>query len=156
MTRCTFFATALVGCLAAGSAYAGTCPVDKAVASGSGQPQSSAPASGVTDNVVVFTDLAKEPVNIGDRLFRLRKLVIQPGGVVPWHSHADRPAIITILSGEIIEYASDCSVLIVHKAGESTTETHATAHWWKNTGKEPCVLISADLFHKAKGDEHMM
>ena len=156
MTRFTIFAATLAGCLTAGAAYAGTCPADKVVASGKGQPQSSAPAAGVTDTVVVFTDLATEPVNINDRLFRLRKLVVQPGGVVPWHSHADRPALITILSGEIVEYASTCAVPIVHKAGESTSETHATAHWWKNTGSVPCVLTSADLFHKAKGDEHMM
>lgn len=128
MIRTSVFATALIGCLAAGAAHAGTCPTDKLVASGSGQPRSPLPASGVTDTVIVSTDLAKENVNIHDRLFRLRKLVIQPGGVVP----------------------------IVHKAGESISESHATAHWWKNKGKVPGVLISADLFHKTKGDEHMM
>jgi hypothetical protein len=28
-------------------------------------------------------------------------------------------------------------------------ETHVTAHWWKNTGKEAVVLLSADLLHDA-------
>ena len=55
--------------------------------------------SGVTDNVIASSDLAKQQVNINDRLFRLRRLVVQPGGVVPWHSHSDRPAIIYIISG---------------------------------------------------------
>ena len=143
--------------LAAPAAFAGGCPADKKVADGLGQAKSDAKAVGVTDTVIVSTDLAKEPVGINDRLFRLRRLVIQPGGIVPWHSHADRPALITIISGEIVEYASDCAEPIVHKAGDSVAETHTTAHWWKNTGKATVVLLSADLLHNQPGmDEHMM
>jgi quercetin dioxygenase-like cupin family protein len=134
---------------------AGQCPADKVVASGKGQPQSAEPAKGVTDTVFASTDLANEPIGVGDRLFRVRKLVIEPGGVVPWHSHGDRPAIIYIIQGQITEYASTCAAPIVHKAGESTPETHTTAHWWKNTGSETVVLLSADLF-RMKGDQHMM
>jgi len=46
-------------------------------------------------------------------------------------------------------------VPIVHKAGESTAETHATAHWLKNTGSTTVVLLSADLF-RIKDDPHTM
>ena len=142
--------------LGSGAAQAGSCPAGQHVADGKGQPKSTLGASGVTDTVITSTDLAKEPVGIKDRLMRMRKLVIQPNGVVPWHSHGDRPAIIYIVSGEVVEYASDCGVPIVHKAGESTAETHTTSHWWKNVGTEPCVLLSADLFPKAAPDGHMM
>ena len=45
---------------------------------------------------------------------------------------------------------------IVHRAGEAATETHATAHWWKNLGKETVVLLSADFFPVAASDQHMM
>ena len=75
---------------------------------------------------------------------RLRRLEIQPGGVVPWHSHGDRPAIIYIVQGEILEYASTCAVPILHKAGEVARETHATAHWWQNKSCSTVVLLSAD------------
>src|SRR3954470_12464969 len=127
-----------------GTAHAGSCPANKIAPSGQeGQAQNNAPAKGVTDTVITSTELSKEAVGINDRLFRLRKLVVEPGGVVPWHSHGDRPAIIYIISGEITEYASTCAVPIVHKAGESTAETHATAHWWKNTGSTTVVLLSA-------------
>ncbi|HYZ23684.1 MAG TPA: cupin domain-containing protein [Rhodopila sp.] len=136
-------------------AFAGSCPADKVVPSGHGQAMSNLPAKGVTDTVIASTELAKEPVGINDRLFRLRKLVVEPGGVVPWHSHGDRPALIYIVSGEITEYASTCAVPIVHKAGDSTPETHRTSHWWKNTGTEQVVLLSADLF-RTKDDPHMM
>jgi quercetin dioxygenase-like cupin family protein len=123
----------LIGIAAAGAASAGECPKDKMIADAT-KPVST-PASGVTDTVIGMIDVAKEPAAIKDRAFRLRKLVIQPGGVVPWHSHADRPAIIYVVEGEVTEYASNCAVPIVHKAGDVATETHVTAHWWKNTGK---------------------
>ena len=42
-----------------------------------------------------------EPIALPDRLMRIRKLTIEPGGIVPWHSHADRPALILIVEGEI-------------------------------------------------------
>src|SRR5689334_18977528 len=133
--------------LAANVAFAGGCPADKIVASGAGQKESMAAAKDVTDTVIASTDLANEPINIKDRLFRLRKLVIQPGGVVPWHSHGNRPAIIYIVQGEVMEYASNCAVPIVHKAGDVTAETAATSHWWKNTGKQTVILLSADILH---------
>jgi quercetin dioxygenase-like cupin family protein len=155
-TTRTLLATALFGCLFAGVAQAGTCPADKVVAEGKGQQMSSAPASGVTDTVIATNDLAQQGIGINDRLFRLRRLVIQPGGVVPWHSHGDRPAIIYIISGQITEYASTCAVPVVHKAGEATPEMHATSHWWKNDGNQPVELLSADLFHKTKPNDHMM
>ena len=134
---------------------AGDCPADKIVADGKGQPMGATEPKDVTDTVLAMIDLSKEKVQADDHQFRMRQLVIQPGGIVPWHSHADRPALIYVVSGEITEYASTCAVPIVHQAGESTPETHATAHWWKNTGKQTVVLLSADLFH-AKSDPHMM
>ena len=156
-------ATALTVAFAGGAftiaapAQAGQCPPAQVVESGKGQPMSEAPAKGVTDTVIASTDLARDPVGINDRLFRLRRLVVQPGGVVPWHSHGDRPAIIYIIEGQITEYASTCAVPIVHRAGEPATEQHTTAHWWKNNSDKPTVLLSADLFHvTAHADDHMM
>ncbi len=80
------------------------------------------PALGVTDTVVGIIDLSKEPAHIEGRLLRLRKLVVQPGGVVLWHTHHDRPAIIAITKGTIVEYASTCSVPIVHGPGDMSVE----------------------------------
>ena len=108
----TFLATALSGCLAAGAAQAASCPADKMVPDGMGQKMSTAPAQGVTDTVISSSDFAQQSVGINDRLFRLRRLIVQPGGVVPWHSHADRPAIIYVISGQVTEYASTCAVPI--------------------------------------------
>jgi quercetin dioxygenase-like cupin family protein len=154
--RGSFAAAVFVGGMAlAGSAFAGSCPTDKLRPDGSGEKMDATPGKDVSDTVVASIDLAKEPAAVKDRLLRLRRLEIKPGGIVPWHSHGDRPAIIYIIQGEITEYASTCAVPIVHRAGEASTEMHATAHWWKNTGNETVVLLSADLF-PVKADQHMM
>jgi len=132
----------------AGAAQAGECPAGKRMP-GATKPVAT-PAKGVSDKVLAAIDLAKEKVALADHQLRLRKLEIEPGGVVPWHSHGDRPALIYIISGEIYEYASDCAVPILHKAGEVAAETSSTDHWWQNTGKTTVVLLSADVLHDQK------
>jgi hypothetical protein len=90
------------------SAIAGESPAGK-IGVNATPPGPSEP-KGVTDTVLATTDLAQEMVALSDHQFRLRRLEIQPGGIVPWHSHADRPAMIYIVSGEVTEYASNCAV----------------------------------------------
>jgi quercetin dioxygenase-like cupin family protein len=134
------------------TASAGSCPSDK-VKADARQPVTYA-AKGVTDTVLGAIDLEKEPANIKERQLRFRKLTIEPGGVVPWHSHADRPAIIYVAEGEIVEYASNCSVPIVHKAGEVSLETNGTSHWWENLGSKTVILFVGDVLHD-KTDHNM-
>jgi quercetin dioxygenase-like cupin family protein len=143
--------------LAVSNAIAGECPADKRVPDGQGQKMVSHAAKGVTDVVRSTTDLAKEPVAVPARLFRLRELDVAPGGIVPWHSHNERPAMIYIVSGEIVEYASNCAVPIVHRAGDVAAERNGTSHWWQNHAKQPSKLISVDIFPVAdKVNEKMM
>jgi quercetin dioxygenase-like cupin family protein len=136
----------------ASSALAGACPADQTKADVR-QPVSHA-GKGVTDTVLAAIDLEKEPANIKDRQLRFRKLTIEPGGIVPWHSHGDRPAIIYIAEGEIVEYASNCAVPIVHKAGEIRSETSGTSHWWQNLGDKTVILFVGDVLHD-KNDHNM-
>ena len=135
----------------AGTAFAGECPAGK-MAAGFGNPNHG--PKNVTDTVLSSIDLGGEKIAAKGYTFRLRKLVIQPGGIVPWHSHAERPALIYVVSGTILEYASHCTVAIVHKAGEVSKEPVGTSHWWKNTGNVPVVLISADIL-KDPNDKNM-
>lgn len=100
---------------------------------------------GVTDEELSGVDLGKEIKGLDGRRLRFRKLVIQPGGVVPWHDHTDRPALIYTAEGEVTEFRSDCKVGITHKAGDISTETAGLKHWWKNEGKAPVVLFAADV-----------
>jgi quercetin dioxygenase-like cupin family protein len=137
--------------LAAAPAFAGECPADK-VKAGAVKPVTHGP-KGVTDKVLAAIDLSREKPALHS-MMRVRKLEIQPGGIVPWHSHADRPALIYVQSGEIVEHASNCLVPIVHKAGEVARETHAVSHWWQNAGTVPVVLLSFDILGDPN-DKHM-
>jgi quercetin dioxygenase-like cupin family protein len=140
------------GLTLASGAMAGECPADK-VKADVRAPVAHA-GKGVTDTVLAAIDLEKEPSMIKERQLRFRKLTIEPGGMVPWHSHADRPAIIYISEGEVVEYASNCSAPIVHKAGEIRPETSGTAHWWQNHGSKTVVLFVGDVLHD-KSDHNM-
>ena len=124
------------------AAQAGECPADQ-TKTDVRQPVDLKPV-GVTDTVIAMIDVDKEQ-GIKDRNLRMRKLVVEPGGIVPWHSHGERPAIIYIIEGEINEYASNCAVPNVHKAGDVVAETKGISHWWKNLGDKTVVLLSADL-----------
>jgi quercetin dioxygenase-like cupin family protein len=127
---------------AATPALAGTCPAGQAAAN----PLTNAPTmpSKVTDTVIGSVDLAKE-IGVANHDLRMRRLVVQPGGIVPMHSHAGRPALIIVVSGAITEYRSSCAVGIDHKAGEISSESDGISHWWRNNGSVPAELLSADV-----------
>lgn len=156
-TKGRFGRTALIAVIALGatlmasSAFAGECPADQKKADA--REKVDLKPVGVTDTVIATIDVAQEQ-GIADRKFRMRKLVIEPGGVVPWHSHADRPAIIYVVEGEIHEYASNCAGPILHRAGEVVAETKDVSHWWKNLGDTTVVLLSSDLL-KDPSDKNM-
>ncbi|NOT42208.1 MAG: cupin domain-containing protein [Alphaproteobacteria bacterium] len=138
----TTAALALTGFAFAGQALAGECPTGKTMA-GAMKPGPMAPKD-VTDNVIGSIDLG-QGYNIAGKTMRLRRLVVQPGGVVPWHSHAERPANIYVVEGSVTEYRSTCAVPIEHNAGEVAVESGDLAHWWKNNTTKQTVLISADI-----------
>ncbi|WP_035639717.1 cupin domain-containing protein [Bradyrhizobium sp. ORS 375] len=125
------------------AARAGECPADKIKAGV--REKVDVKAVGVTDVTLGAIDLEKQPANLKDRELRFRKLTIAPGGIVPWHSHDDRPALIFVQQGEILEYASNCAEPILHKAGDIRPEVFGTSHWWKNDGKETVILYVGDI-----------
>ena len=140
------FAAAVVAIAAIGAtatpAFAGQCPAGKETANPLADRQTM--PKDVTDDVLGSVDLGTE-IGVHGRDLRLRKLVVQPGGVVPFHSHDGRPALILTVSGEITEYRTTCAVPITHRAGELSRETNAVGHYWVNHGKVPAVLYSADV-----------
>ena len=111
-------------------------------------PLANAPTmpKGVTDDVIGAIDLGSE-IKVDGRQLRTRRLVVQPGGIVPIHSHADRPALIVTLSGSITEHRSDCATPIEHSAGDISREAEGISHYWINHGNAPAVLLSSDVYH---------
>jgi len=125
-------------------AFAGECPAGQTAPNA--LPNHPTMPKGVTDTVIGSVDLGKE-IGVADRQLRTRRLVVQPGGIVPFHSHADRPALIYTVSGQITEYRSSCAVPIVHRAGDIAREADGISHYWINHGKTPAVLLSSDVHH---------
>lgn len=139
------FAAAAVAALAASfasPALAGQCanPGASTLANAPTMPK------GVTDTVIGSIPLGPE-IGVDGRELRTRRLVVQPGGIVPVHSHKDRPALIYTVSGAITEYSSACGTPIEHKAGDISREADGLSHYWVNNGNEPAVLLSSDVFH---------
>ena len=131
-----------------GHAHAGQCPADKATQND--LPGAATAPVGVVDTELASIDLSKENVMLEQRRLRMRHMTIAPGGVVPFHSHEDRPALIMVNSGEIFEYSSKCAVPILHKAGEVARESLGTRHWWKNSGTQPVDLTIGDIVNDRK------
>ena len=130
-------AAAIAGIALASVAMANECPVDKrGVDVTKPGPMTSI---SVTDVVLASINLANEKLALADHQLRLRRLIIKPNGIVAWHSHDDRPAIIYIITGQIYEHASNCAVPILHKAGDVTREAAAPSIGGKTPdGKRSC------------------
>jgi quercetin dioxygenase-like cupin family protein len=146
-------AGALSGALLLGvtAASAGECPAGKVTTDG--QKAGATAHKDVAEKLLGQIDLSKEKVAVAGHHFRMRRLEIKPGGEVAWHSHGERPALIYVVSGTITEYSSQCADPIVHKTGELSVEQGGLSHWWKNTSKEPVVLISADIAADPKNND---
>lgn len=87
--------------LSAAPAFAGECPADQ-IGANPLADAATMPAR-VTDDVIASIDLG-DGYGLPGRNLRMRRLVIEPGGVVPLHSHSERPANIYVVKGEITEY----------------------------------------------------
>jgi quercetin dioxygenase-like cupin family protein len=141
----SILAAAIVSLFVAAPALAGECPTDKLGANA----LPNAPV-GVTEQELSSIDLSKENVHLDLRRLRFRAMQIQPGGIVPLHSHGDRPALIMVNTGTIYENSSKCLVPIQHKAGDISREFLGTQHWWKNEGATVVTLTIADIVNDKK------
>jgi len=91
-------------------------------------------------------DLSKQGLNDLDRRqMRMRQINIEPGGVVAFHSHAQRPALTYVLKGTLLEHRKG-GLDRMYRPGEVITESTDVDHWSEDKGGEPVVLISVDLF----------
>ncbi len=97
------------------------------------------PTSGVASEDIAITPLASDPT----RALRLRRIVVQPGGVIAWHDHTAIQGMALIVAGELVELRNSCLDPILYRAGDVAIEDAATAHSWRNeSDAEAVVLVS--------------
>ncbi|MGL5115956.1 MAG: cupin [Beijerinckiaceae bacterium] len=143
---------ALLGLLAfaAAPAAAGECPADKVLK----QPRKieDMPDRHLKRETLAVVSL-KGWRGTGDLLLRTRRLTLGKDGIVPTHYHDDRPSIVYIEKGEVIEHSTFCSVPITHRAGEWTPEFGAFhGHWWENKSGAEVVFLSSDVIPPEQQD----
>lgn len=114
--------------------------------------QKSVPHSSVGETETVLGKIALSDIKIPagktpllDKNLQLNKVEVEPGGTVAFHSHLERPAIMYIAEGEIIEYNSTHEKPIIHKVGSVSIEYNDVSHWWKNETDKKVVIFSAML-----------
>lgn len=93
--------------------------------------------SGVVGEDIALTPLAHDPTHA----VRLRRLIVQPGGVIAWHDHTAIQGMALIVSGEMVELRNTCLDPITYRAGDVAREDAQTAHSWRNEGSEPSVIL---------------
>jgi quercetin dioxygenase-like cupin family protein len=100
--------------------------------------------AGQSEQLLRSLDLTNEMDSTRDRPLRMRKITLQPGGVLGLHNHVDRPAVTYLLQGQMT-YHQDGKPDLVANPGEGFAEGRATTHWAESTGKVPAVWIAVDI-----------
>lgn len=111
------------------------CPTERTQANARGE--GFGPSSGVDSADVALTPLAHDPT----RAVRLRRITVQPGGVIAWHDHTAVQGYAVIVSGTMVELRNTCLDPLIYRAGDIAIEDVETAHSWRNEGEGPAVIL---------------
>ena len=111
---------------------------------GAGQRQTPTQTVGQSEELLRTIDLSNELDSTKGRPLRMRKITLQPGGVLGLHNHVDRPAITYLLQGQMT-YHQEGKPDLVANPGDGFAEGRATTHWAESTGKAPAVWIAVDI-----------
>jgi len=91
-------------------------------------------------------DLAPEMDSVEGRVMRMQLTTYEPGASNKPHSHKDRPEVVYILSGKIIEHRGD--VAKEYGPGDTFTADRNTNHWMENKGTVPAVMLVTGIAKK--------
>ena len=109
-----------------------------------GQARVPSENKGLSATPLKSLDLTSEIQTVHGRPLRMRKITLQPGGVIGLHTHRDRPAVSYMLEGEVT-YHQEGKPTTVVRAGEGIAEGKDTTHWAENKGTVPAVWIAVDV-----------
>ena len=84
-------------------------------------------------------------VGLTGHKLQLRAITIEPGGQIAQHSHADRPGLVKVISGEWIEGREGGETAYAADEVEAIVEDEKTTHWFFNRGDVPATAIVCDV-----------
>ena len=87
--------------------------------------------------------LAGEIDGMSGRVLKQHRTTIEPGGAIPLHDHVDRPEIIFVFAGRLVDHQGADSK--EYAPGESYAVGKSTRHWLENKGSEPAVFIATSI-----------
>ena len=99
---------------------------------------------GISAVLLQSLDLTDEIDSVFGRPLRLRKITLEPGGIIGLHSHRDRPTVSYFLEGEVT-YHQEGKPATVVGAGQGFAEGKSTTHWAENRGAVRAVWIAVDI-----------
>jgi quercetin dioxygenase-like cupin family protein len=70
---------------------------------------------------------------------------IEPGGHIAKHSHATRPGLVKVISGEWIEGRASGEEIFDAATPRANIEDENTVHWFFNRGSEPATALICDI-----------
>jgi len=101
---------------------------------------------GPSAKVLLNLDLASEIAAVEGRVLRMQVTTYEPGASNKLHSHKDRPEVVYILSGKVIEHRG--GLAREYGLGDSFAADHDTMHWMENTGTVPAVMVVTGIAKK--------
>ena len=113
-------------------------------APGASADEAPAKSSGLSGSLLAEMKLAPEFQATEGRIFRMRRLTLEPGGVVALHSHAHRPSVEYVMAGAPTEFRDGKTKQ--YAPGEVIAADHEVEHWWRNDSDETVVILAVDIY----------
>src|SRR5262245_55770327 len=104
-------------------------------------------AKGPVAKPLVGLALAPEMESVQGRSLCMQLTTYEPGASNTEHSHKDRPEVVYVLSGKIIDHRGDAAK--EYGPGDTFTADRNTMHWMENKGTAPVVMLVTGIANRA-------
>ncbi len=94
---------------------------------------------------VISEDSMQATIGLEGYILQLRAITIAPGGQIAKHSHATRPGLVRVVSGEWVEGRASGEEIFDAVTPKANIEDENTVHWFFNRGDEPATALVCDI-----------
>jgi quercetin dioxygenase-like cupin family protein len=96
---------------------------------------------------LIGLELGPEMESVQGRSLCMQLTTYEPGASNSEHSHKDRPEVVYVLAGKIIDHRGDAAK--EYGPGETFTADRNTMHWMENKGTVPAVMLVTGIANRA-------